>query len=135
MLTNNFTKSHALQYVNTEYKTIQDHTHLSHECKNNGTYNLLQNIFIKYFHIIKWNDTSLFIFNIHYKQHCLQPSVVQEWTGGKHASEQYECSIIYMKIKTNYAQVLATPQSSFHNCPRSCTTNMPTMLHVHYSEL
>lgn len=25
MLTNIFTKSHALQFVNTEYKTIQDH--------------------------------------------------------------------------------------------------------------
>lgn len=40
-----------------------------------------------------------------------------------------------MKIRTDYAQVLASSQSSFSNCQCSCTINMLTMLHVHYSKL
>jgi hypothetical protein len=59
-------------------------------------------------------------------QHCTR----MDWD--KHASEQCKGSIIYIKIKTQYAHILASLQSSFSKHQCSCTINM---LHVHYSKL
>jgi len=77
----------------------------------------------------------LFVFNIHYKTALPPDQCCTRMDWAKHASEQYKCSIIYTKIKTNYPQVLATSQSSFRNRLCSCTINTLTMPHVHYSEL